>query len=164
MNKIYKWKLRDTVIIDIFFIISFIGIIILLAFISFFYLLIFILFYIIMNLLISIICHDCPHQGSFCPGVSQLLLGALLSKKIIKKKEISQKAMKITLIFYAFIGMGDFIFAFVVIIISLWTTLLWITLIPVLCFIIYATIAWPILCPKCSNKDNCPVRNFKKYF
>ncbi|MFW9989981.1 MAG: hypothetical protein ACFFC3_15135 [Candidatus Odinarchaeota archaeon] len=117
-----------------------------------------------MNLLIAIICHDCPHQGNFCPGVSQLLFGALLSKKIIKNKKISLKVMKITLIFYTLIGMGNFIFMFVVIIISLWKTILWITLIPPICFIIYAIIAWPILCPKCSNKDNCPVRNFKKYF
>lgn len=164
MNKIYKWKLRDTIIIDIFFNISFIGIIILLAFISFFYLLIFILFYIIMNLLIAIICHDCPHQGHFCPGLSQLLFGALLSKKLIKKEKISRKMMRITLIFYTLIGMGNFIFSFIVIIISLWSSLFLITLIPPFCFLIYATIAWPILCPKCSNKENCPVRNFKKYF
>ena len=164
MNKIYKWKLRDTIIIDIFFNISFIWIIILLAFISFFYLLIFILFYIIMNLLIAIICHDCPHQGHFCPGLSQLLFGALLSKKLIKKEKISRKMMRITLIFYTLIGMGNFIFSFIVIIISLWSSLFLITLIPPFCFLIYAIIAWPILCPKCSNKENCPVRNFKKYF
>ncbi len=164
MNNIYKWKLKDTVIIDVFFIISFIGIIILLGIISIIYLMIFILFYIIMNLLITIICYDCPHQGHFCPGLSQFLFGAFLSKKIIKKKEISRKMMRITLIFYALIGMGNFIFAFIVIIITLWTTLWWITLIPPLCFLIYAIIAWPILCLKCSNKENCPVRNYKKYF
>ena len=117
-----------------------------------------------MNLLIAVICHDCPHQGHFCPGVSQLLFGALISKIIIKKEEISLKMMRITLIFYALIGMGNFIFAFILILISLWPTILWVAFIPPICFLIYAIIAWPILCPKCSNKENCPVRNFKKYF
>ena len=164
MNKIYKWRIKDTFIIDFFFIISFIGIIILLCIISIFYLMIFILFYILMNLLLAIICHDCPHQGHFCPGTSQLLFGALLSKKLIKKEKISRKMMRITLIFYAIIGMGTFIVAFLVIIIYLWSSLFWITLIPPICYIIYTIIAWPILCPKCNNKDNCPVKNFKEYF
>lgn len=117
-----------------------------------------------MNLLLAVNCYDCPHQGKFCPGVSQLLFGALLSKKIIKKKEISKKMMRITLLFYMLISFGNFIFAFIIIIISLWTTLFWITLIPPLSFLLYTTIAWPILCPKCYYKEDCPVRNFKKYF
>ena len=164
MSSVYNWKLKDTVIIDVLFIACFIGIVVLLSMISIFILLIFLIFFVIMNFLLAVNCHDCPHQGKFCPGVSQLLFGALLSNKILKQKEITKRLMRFTLIFYLLVSFGNFIFAFTIIIISLWNTLSWITLIPPLCFLLYTIIAWPILCPKCNYKEDCPVRNYKKFF
>lgn len=157
-NSVYKWKLKDTIIVDILFITPFIGIIFFLSLISISYLIIFLFLYILMNLLLSIICSNCPYSGKFCPGISQLLFGPILSK-LYKKKPIKNNTLKIVLISYCIIGLGCFIYAYTILFIYLISEYAIVIATLLLCFILYCIIAWPILCPKCSNNKKCPVKN-----
>ncbi len=162
MNSIYKWKIKDTIIVDILYAIPLIGIIVLFIIdSSFFFLFLFLFLYVIMNILIAFICHECPHRGHFCPGVSQLLFGPLLSKFILRGKKITNKMLKMILIIYGIIGLGNFILAFFILFIIYWNKEVWIVFSLVISFTLYSIVAWPIFCPKCSFNKKCPVRNLK---
>ncbi len=164
MSTNHRWKLKDTIIVDIVFIVYLLGTIILLMIKSILFLSIFLVLYIITNLLLAIICRECPYSGQFCPGVSQLLFGPLISKKIIKEEKITQKTLQLTLILYAIIGLGNFISALVFLFFFYWKEHPLIVVFVSLSFMIYSIIAWPIFCPKCIIKNKCPVRNFRKVF
>lgn len=162
-DSVYKWKFTDTIIIDLLFIISFLGIIYFLFLKSLLFLLIFLSLYIIMNILLSLICVDCVYSGKFCPGISQLLFGSLLSR-LYKKRPMQIGTLKVILILYGIFGFGTFGYAFTILVIYFIQEYTIVIVSLILCFFSYSIIAWSILCPKCSNNKICPVKNIKSIF
>lgn len=139
-------------------VISFSGMIILLAIKSITLLVLVIIFYIFTNLAGGIICSQCPFQGKLCPGVLQLYFMPFLSKIIYRKKEYSKRAIELSTIFVGIFGSAYYLVGFVSLLVLYWNSnLILVVLVLLGLFLAHFFLSFSVLCPKCTNKDNCPM-------
>lgn len=154
----YKNVKTKLAISTISVVISFLGLIILLALKSTTLLILFIVFYILTNFVGGIICSQCPFQSKLCPGVLQLYFMPFLSKLIYRKKEYSKKAIELGAIFVGIFGSAYYLIGFVSLFILYWTSPLLIVVLVLLgLFFTHFFLSFTILCPNCTNKENCPM-------
>jgi hypothetical protein len=164
-NKIF-WKKRDIIrntVPTIPLVISFLGIIILLAMKSLFILFLYILLWIMMNISMAYICKDCIYRGKYCPGLNQLYFGPLISKHLFSSDKVNVTLLKCSIVFLGLFGIGNQIFAFILLFIFYWELKSVIIIILIL-YCIHIPLSFSIFCPRCKRYANCPVSNMNKIF
>lgn len=155
----FSGKVKNKLVLStISVVVSFLGIILLLAIKSITLLILFLSFYILTNFAGGIICSQCPFRSKMCPGVLQLYFMSYLSKVVYRNREFSKRALDTSAILVGIFGSAYYLIGFVSLLIFYWnSTFLVVVLILMAFFLTHILLSFSILCPNCTNKENCPM-------
>jgi len=167
-RQVYQWSKRDRRLhlLPALPLLVFYAVTLYLLALNSLYLVVFILLWLATNLSAIRICAGCPYRGRYCPGLCQLFIAPFLSTLIIKanSKKPRSQSFKVDLALLGVFGIGSYLFAFYWLFVLYWSEYYVIVLVLLGFLLLYMTLSFFLLCPKCGYNDICPMARVHKAF